>query len=68
MGTEPVPETLRDWFAGQPGKTEALPYFVTPEEVEATRKDVGVCREIQVRDEGALEVVASCGLPTVEEE
>lgn len=67
-GTEPVPEILWDWFAGPPGKTEALPYFATAEEVEANRKDADVCGEIGARHEGAPGVVAPCCLPTVRKE
>ncbi|KAI1735146.1 hypothetical protein F4680DRAFT_470216 [Xylaria scruposa] len=34
QGTVPLPETLRDWLMGFPGKTAALPYF-TEEDAKA---------------------------------
>lgn len=46
-GTVPLPETLRDWLVGIPGKTAALPYFAPTAEEDAraeNRQDQSVLK------------------------
>ncbi|GAB0137423.1 hypothetical protein EsDP_00005688 [Epichloe bromicola] len=65
-GTIPLPECLIDWFAGRPGKSAALPYFASADELETNRKDA--VDEGQRTHHGDSYLLAPCCLPTLDYE
>jgi hypothetical protein len=64
-GTIPLPESLWDYFVGQPGKNAALPYMRTRQDIDSERAKT--CGETRSHT-GKHGDVEKCCLPTVKDD